>query len=309
MSGTAWVGGFLGAAFGVGLVLIAGHVASLRRPRLDQRLAPYLRDAPPSRLLAAVEGESARWGSVANRLRRRAADGLGAMLGGDATLARRLVRAGRPADVAAFRLEQVTFGLVGIGIGVVLGAWAWSADQQSPLLATVLPLLAGALGVLARDYLLTREVRGRRARILTEFPTIAELLALSVSAGEGAAASLERVCRLAAGDLAGELRRALHETRAGASLPTALQDVANRVGVPSLERFVQAVNVAMERGTPLGEVLRAQAADAREEGRRQVLEAAGRQEISMMVPVVFLILPVTVIFAVYPGLIALRLGP
>ena len=67
--------------------------------------------------------------------------------------------------------------------------------------------------------------------------------------------------------------------------------------------------VALERGTPLAQVLRAQAQDVREEGRRLVVESAGRKEIQMLVPVVFLILPVTILFAVYPGLLYLRLTP
>ncbi len=37
------------------------------------------------------------------------------------------------------------------------------------------------------------------------------------------------------------------------------------------------------------------------------MEAGGKKEIAMMVPVVFLVLPVTVLFAVYPGLVALEL--
>ena len=38
------------------------------------------------------------------------------------------------------------------------------------------------------------------------------------------------------------------------------------------------------------------------------MEEGGKREIAMMVPVVFLILPVTVIFAVFPGLTTIRLG-
>jgi tight adherence protein C len=63
--------------------------------------------------------------------------------------------------------------------------------------------------------------------------------------------------------------------------------------------------VAVERGTPLADVLRAQAMDVREAGRRRLLEIGGRKEIAMMVPVVFLILPVTVVFALYPGFVTL----
>ena len=63
--------------------------------------------------------------------------------------------------------------------------------------------------------------------------------------------------------------------------------------------------VAIERGTPLADVLRAQAADVRALGKRQLLESGGRKEIAMMVPVVFIVLPITILFALYPGLLAI----
>jgi tight adherence protein C len=63
--------------------------------------------------------------------------------------------------------------------------------------------------------------------------------------------------------------------------------------------------VAIERGTPLADVLRAQAADVRAMSKRQLLEAGGRKEIAMMIPVVFLVLPITIVFALYPGLISI----
>lgn len=63
----------------------------------------------------------------------------------------------------------------------------------------------------------------------------------------------------------------------------------------------------VERGTPLADVLRAQAQDVREAARRALMEAGGRKEVAMMVPVVFLILPVTVVFAVFPSIAVLSL--
>jgi tight adherence protein C len=78
--------------------------------------------------------------------------------------------------------------------------------------------------------------------------------------------------------------------------------MAGRVSVSAVTRFVDGIAVAIERGTPLADVLRAQAADAREVRKRSLMEIGGRKEILMLVPVVFLVLPVTVIFALYPGL-------
>jgi tight adherence protein C len=52
-------------------------------------------------------------------------------------------------------------------------------------------------------------------------------------------------------------------------------------------------------------VLRAQAGDVREAGKQALIEAGGRKEVGMMLPVVFLSLPVTVLFAAYPALVSL----
>jgi tight adherence protein C len=142
--------------------------------------------------------------------------------------------------------------------------------------------------------------------MLAELPTVAELLALSVAAGEGALGALERVARTTHGALADELREVLAAARTGASLPTALRDMGTRSGLPALRRFAEGIATAIERGTPLAEVLRSQAQDVRADGRRALMEEGGKREIAMLVPVVFLILPVTVVFAVYPGLVAIR---
>jgi len=147
----------------------------------------------------------------------------------------------------------------------------------------------------------------REQRLLAELPQVAELLALSVGAGEGALAALERVARTTRGDLAEEIQRTVADTRSGTPLIQALENLADRVELPPLTRFAEAIAVAIERGTPLAEVLRAQAQDVRESGRRALIELGGKKEVGMMVPVVFLILPTTVLFALYPGLIALRM--
>ena len=55
-------------------------------------------------------------------------------------------------------------------------------------------------------------------------------------------------------------------------------------------------------------MLHSQALDAREDAKRGLIERAGRKEIYMLVPLVFLILPLSVLFAVFPGIFMLRLG-
>jgi tight adherence protein C len=55
------------------------------------------------------------------------------------------------------------------------------------------------------------------------------------------------------------------------------------------------------------DVVAAQAADVREAAKRALIETGARKEVVMMVPVVFLILPVTLLFAFYPGVVGLNL--
>jgi len=304
----SWLGAELGAMLAVGgLLFFVGRPAN-RRPGLEARLAPYLRDtARPSRLLALIS--DSRGPGLLLILRpviRDLGQGVERLLGGGTSVSRRMGRAGLRPDVESFRAEQVVWGVAGGVIGLVAAGLMWLKDGGSSILLVLLVVCAVGVGIVARDQMLTSSANKREQQMLAEFPTIAELLALAVGAGEGATGALERVCRLSHGHLAAELRQCLADARAGANLATALQGLADRTGLASLARFVDGIVVAVERGTPLAEVLRSQAQDVREVGRRTVMEQGGKKEIAMMVPVVFLVLPVTVLFAIYPGVAFLK---
>ena len=311
-SGWSGPGALLGAATALGVAFVVAGLPVSRRPGLEARLEPYLRDAPrPSRLLAIGRAAGVPGLGVSRVFRPLLTDlaaGVERLLGGASSVSRRLQRAGQPPDVERFRAEQVIWGTVGALVGLVLGVLAIATRGASALPVVLLVVCFAGAGIIARDQWLSQEANRREQRMLAEFPTVAELLALAVSAGEGAIGALDRVCRLSRGELSGELAACLADARAGANLQTALQGLADRTGLMSLARFVDGIVVAVERGTPLAEVLRAQAQDVREAGRRLVMEQGGKKEIAMMIPVVFLVLPVTVLFAVYPGITLLRLN-
>jgi tight adherence protein C len=307
-SGWSWLGAGLAGMLVLGGLLIFLGLPVNRRPGLEARLAPYLRDtARPSRLLAVRrDSTSPGWLLILDPVIHDLGQGVERMLGGATSVRRRLERSGLRPDVEGFRAEQVVWGVGGGVFGLVLATLMWLRDGGSVLRLVILVLCAVGVGIVARDQMLTRAATRREQQMLAEFPTIAELLALAVGAGEGATGALERVCRLSHGQLAAELRQCLADARAGANLPTALQGLADRTGLVSLARFVDGIVIAVERGTPLADVLRSQAQDVREAGRRAVMEEGGKKEIAMMVPVVFLVLPVTVLFAIYPGVALLK---
>ncbi len=298
----AWFGALLGLVAGVGLLLVYVGLPMHRRPDLTSRIEPYVSDAPmPSRLLSTPT-DRLDVNHVLAPLLQRLGGVVDQVLGGATSVRVRLERAGQPPDLEGFRAQQALWGIVAMVVGGCYVSLTFVGGDGSPVRAIMILLIAFAAGVVARDQMLTRAANQREQQILAEFPAVAEMLALAVTAGEGAAAALERVANLSSGELSGELARCLVDARSGSTLPQALQGLADRSGVPSLARFVDGVVIAVERGTPLADVMRAQAQDARDSSKQQLIELGGRRELMMMVPVVFLVLPVTILFAIFPGL-------
>lgn len=308
------LGALLGACLAAGILLIHG-AWSASRPHLADRIAPYVSSRPATSSLLLRPG-TVRSTRGARGLARslvmpvvtdlsRALEHLGSST---ASIRTRLSLLPDRGGVEAFRVEQVLWAAAGLLLGLLVAVPVAAARTLQPLPVAVVVLLAGVGGALARDWHLTRQVRARERRIIAEFPTVAELLALAVGAGESPAAALDRVARTVHGVMAMELERTLADVRAGATMAQALTSFATRSNLAVVSRFADGVAIAIERGSPLAEVLRAQAADARDAAKRELMESGGRREIAMLVPVVFLLLPLTVAFALFPGISVLRLA-
>ncbi|HEY3004263.1 MAG TPA: type II secretion system F family protein [Kribbellaceae bacterium] len=303
-------GGLLGAVLGSSLLLVVRRMPFLRRPSVDNRIAPYLRDLGGAQLPFSLAESNSPFYAVFRLFEpslRGGAARLERLLGGATSIRKRLARAGIERTVEEFRIEQVLWGAAAFGGALLVSLVALSTGNGNPLGLILFCAVAGTFGVLYRDTYLTMQVKRRERRLLAELPTVAELLALAVAAGEGPAAALDRVARSCRGVLSAELQRVLAETRTGDPLVRALDRLAERTGLIALSRFADGLAVALERGTPLADVLRAQAGDIREANRRELIEAGAKREVAMMVPVVFLVLPVTVIFAFYPGVVGIQL--
>ncbi|MBW9209071.1 type II secretion system F family protein [Mumia sp. zg.B21] len=300
------LGALLAAGVAIGLLELV-RVARLRqRPSLVSRIEPFVRDVTVG-MPALREGVES-WAAgraVFGPAVRRTAGVVERVLGGSASVRRRLRRQASTSTLEEFRASQVVWGVAAFGASAaVLLSWGMVADVR-PLAGLFLCVAAGVAGVLARDLALTHEVLRHEERVTREFPTLADLLALAVAAGEGPVSALERVADVSNGAMSRDLRTVVADVRTGRPLADALDDLSARTGVPAVARFAETLAVAVERGTPLVDVLHAQAADVREAGRRELVESGARREVLMLVPVVFLVLPVTVLFAFYPGLVSL----
>ena len=301
----------VGVTLGLGLWTLLGLVPRVGATRLAARVAPYIADVSPEarEFLDRRPAEPLPFvGGLLAPAGRRIRAALVAVFGGDDTVERRLRQAGWTLTVEALRGRQLLGGVTGAGVGILFAVALARSSALSPLLLGVVVAVCAAIGVLLPDQVLSRAARARRDRIAAELPTVLEFLTLSLSAGEAVLDALRRVARAGNGDLAREIAIVVAQVNAGVPLATALERCADEIQLPALSRTVDQLVGALDRGSPLVDVLRAQAQDSRDDAKRSLLEAAGKKEIAMLVPLVFLILPVTVAFAIFPGVMVLRLG-
>lgn len=284
-------GALLGLAASVGVILVAAWLLARRPVGVAERIRPFVGSVAPS------PSSLGAWGLSSLRL-----PAPNPPTGGG--LAARLARAGAPGSVSDYRLERLAWAAGGMCVG---GLVALVMGEAEVVVTVLLAAIGAVSGTVARDRVLARRARQRRERIDDQLPAVAELIAFAVAAGESVFGALSRVSTSLDGDLAGEMRRTVADIGSGMPLESALTAMAERSGSSAVSRFVDGLVLAVDRGTPLAEVLRAQAADAQATSRRRLMELAGRKDAAMLVPVVFLVLPTVVAVALFPGLQGLRL--
>ena len=171
-------------------------------------------------------------------------------------------------------------------------------------------LLAVIVAVCVYIYIdrdLSKQVSRHRENIESEFPAVVEMYSLAMSAGETPISAMERIGRSATGSLAIEFNKVVELVKSGTAFHVALDAMGRNLQSIAIRRFVDSLIIATLRGAPLIDVLQRHAQEAREMQRNRVLGAAAKAEISMMVPVVFLILPISILFALWPSLSNLNL--
>jgi len=301
----------LGVVLGFGLWSLAAVLPRMGGPTLADRVAPYIVDVSEGARVFSLKkmvDPLPILGTLLAPTVHRCVEFLAAVLGGSTVIEQRLGQSGSTATVHRFRAEQLAWAFAGAGTGVLVTT-VGAAQRSLPVAVLIAAPIVGALGgAFGRDAALKRAARNRLARIAAELPTVLEFMSLSLSAGEGILDSLRRVARVGSGELSREFHSVVGAVHTGIPVGTALADCARRIDLAGLTRCVEQLTAALERGSPLAEVLRAQAQDARDDAKRSLLEIAGKKEVAMLVPLVFLILPLSVLFAIYPGVFVLQSG-
>jgi tight adherence protein C len=143
---------------------------------------------------------------------------------------------------------------------------------------------------------------------LLELPQILEWMALATANGCNIYECIWQVAQIGTGQLATNFKEVVSRLEFGSSLQDALENMRDKSRSLAVSDFVNSLLMTLERGTPVADSLAQQAQTCRSELRNQLLIKAGSNEIKLLLPLVFLILPVTIWFAIFPSFELLNLG-
>lgn len=214
-----------------------------------------------------------------------------------------LVHAGGPAGWDGERLLGVKAILM---IGLVASAPVWSpAIGFGGSRIFFSAPLGGFVGWFLPEWILRGQSGERQGAIQRALPDALDLMAITVAAGLGFDAALDKVSRELGGPLGQEFHRVVQEMRLGASRSTALRGLRERTRVPDLQSFVLAMIQADTFGISVSKVLQVQAAEIRTRRRQRAEETAQKLPVKILMPLMACIFPS--LFVVLLGPAALRI--
>lgn len=181
-----------------------------------------------------------------------------------------------------------------------LGSVPLHLKINPPLKPTSLSL--GTLGAAGSLFRIRKSQRKQDLDLMFQLPDFLDLFSVALSSGETLYSALRRVVNRSTGGIAKEFDGILLALELGSDIETELMQMSARNSGNPLSEVGNRLLLAVRRGTPLAETLTNQASFVRNELHNLMLMRAGNNETRMMIPLVFLILPVTILFAIFPSL-------
>jgi len=166
--------------------------------------------------------------------------------------------------------------------------------------------LLGVLGFYLPLIWLGRKIKRRQGEILKALPDALDLLTITVEAGLGFDAAMNKVTEKWDNELGWAFARTIAEISMGKGRKAALRDMADRAEVTELTSFVAAIIQADQLGVSIARVLRIQSEQMRIRRRQRAEELAQQAPIKMMIPLTFLIFPSILVVLLGPAIPKLR---
>ena len=151
--------------------------------------------------------------------------------------------------------------------------------------------VGAVFGWFGPELLLRSKTQARQKQIQRSLPDALDLLVISVEAGLGFDAAIQRLVDKRDDALATEFARVLAEMRVGRSRRNALKDMVLRTQVPDLNNFVGAILQAEQLGVSVTKVLSVQAEQMRVVRRQRAEEKAAQLQLKLIFPLAIFIFP------------------
>lgn len=216
-------------------------------------------------------------------------------------LANNLKLAGIERNVNEYNARRVLQALACV---VILAIWGGLGRWGAPY--TLLGVLcAFAASIIIDRYILKSKIKKRKLMIQKQLPEVLDLLSVSVEAGLGFDASLQRISGRAKGPLIDELNATYREITLGRPRAEALRNFEQRCGLEEIKSFVSSIIQAEQLGISLKNVLKSQAQQMRLIKRQRVQEKAMKAPVKIIIPLVFFVFPVLFIILLGPAVISI----
>jgi tight adherence protein C len=147
-----------------------------------------------------------------------------------------------------------------------------------------------------------RDLRKRQIDgVLRTLPSYLDFISMAVEAGLNFSGALELARKKAPpGPLSNEFGVVLRDLRAGIGRANALKRLAERLDIPELSSFVNAVVQAEKMGSSLAQTLKIQAEQRRQERFQRAEKKAMEAPVKLIGPLVLFVFPTTFIVLAFP---------
>ncbi len=197
-------------------------------------------------------------------------------------------------------------------ITIAIAISIFVSASRKPSLASRLAQVVPGSGLDFRGAAKKRRVahlsKRERRQIDTELPDLIDLACGALLTGHSLHAAIERVASRSRSSVAEELKTFLKNVALGESISSELAALCERKPTAAMKEFVNKISISIARGTPLVESFEALSESLRERRAFELLKRAGVNETKMLIPLVALVLPTTVLFALFPSVRFLNIG-
>jgi len=146
----------------------------------------------------------------------------------------------------------------------------------------------------------------KESEVNEELVNILQMLSIMISAGESPMMALRYISQRSVGYIPNLIDQSFSKYESGRNLAQTLEQIAVATGSSQVRRLTNSIQIAIQRGTPILDVLNNQVQSLNKQINLALLKKSGKSEIALLIPVVFLILPVSISFAIWPSIYGLN---